>query len=60
MWRYDLNSVLPVFWKVANILAVIPATSERLNNLAIMNIERVATNSVLQLQMNQIIDTFGK
>jgi len=83
MQHYDLDSALPVFWKVALILAVIPTTScsaersfsglrrmktylhsskgqDRLNNLAIINIERVATNHVLQLQMNEIINTFGR
>ena len=33
---------------------------DRLDNLAIINIERAATNRVLQLQMNEIIDTFGR
>ena len=83
MLHYDLDSVLPLFWKVSRILAVIPATScsaERsfsalrrmktylqstmgqngLNNLASINIERAASNCVLQLQMNEIIDTFGR
>ena len=83
MHHYDLDSVLPLFWKVSRILAVIPATScsaersfsallrmktylrstmgqDRLNNLAIINIERAASNRVLQLQMNEIIDTFGR
>ena len=31
---------------------------DKLNNFAIINIERAATNRVLQLQMNDIIDTF--
>lgn len=83
MRRYDLDSVLPLFWKASRILSVIPATScsaersfsalrrmktylrstmgqDRLNNLAIINIERAASNRVLQLQMNEIIDTFGR
>ena len=33
---------------------------DRLNNLAITSIERAALNRVLQLQMNEIIDTFGQ
>lgn len=82
MHRYDLNTVLPVFWNVACILAAIPATScsaeralsglrrlktylhsmvgeERLSNLAIINIERAVANSLLQMQMNEIIDIFA-
>jgi len=33
---------------------------DRLNNPAVIKIERAATNAVLQLQMNDIIETFGR
>ena len=78
-----LDTLLPVLYEVATILASIPATScsaeqsfsalrrmktylrttmaqERLNSIAIINIEREYTNKVIISSMDTIVDTFGR
>ena len=78
-----LDTLLPVLYEVATILASIPATScsaersfsalrrmktylrttmgqERLNSIAIINIEREYTYKVITSSMDKIVDTFGR
>ena len=58
-----LHDILPVWYKVASILATIPATScsaDRLSSIAVINIERKYANKTMQYDMQRIIDILGR